>query len=71
MNVVSACCNREIVGDIKLEYPLGGRTYAIPYKVDRCSGCGMEIDYDYQMVEICEICDEVNCHGECKSDCMD
>lgn len=65
MNVVSACCNREIVQDIVLEYPLGGRTWAIPYKVERCASCGMDIK-DVGTVEECEECGLVGCQGNCE-----
>ena len=65
MNTVSACCHREIVSDIRLEYPLGGNTWAIPYKVDRCSCCGTDID-NVGMVEECEECGLVGCNGGCE-----
>lgn len=41
---VSNCCHAEISGDIMLEYPNGGRRFAIPYKVERCKCCLKEIE---------------------------
>lgn len=65
MNIVSACCHRGIVNDIRLEYPTGGRTWAIPYKVERCESCGRDID-DVGTEEECEECGLVGCKGNCE-----
>lgn len=62
---VSACCLKSIVNDVRLEYPLGGRTYAIPYKVERCEGCGLEID-NVGETEVCETCGLELCEGDCE-----
>lgn len=61
---VSACCLREIVRDVGLEYPLGGNTWAIPYKIERCSSCGRDID-DVGKTEVCEDCGLEGCEGDC------
>ena len=62
VNVVSACCHAGIVGGIKREYPLGGSTYSISYKIDCCDCCGNEVQ-DY--AEVCEGCGEIGCYGAC------
>jgi hypothetical protein len=63
MNSVSPCCHAEVAGDIRLEYPIGGRSFSIPYKVDRCQCCGKEVeDYAYA----CGVCGVVGCTGGCE-----
>jgi hypothetical protein len=64
-NVVSNCCHSSIDQGIKREYPLGGSTYGINYKIDVCSECGQPVDY---MVEQCGVCGEVGCSGECEDE---
>lgn len=61
--VVSGCCHAEIVGGARMEFPLGGTTWGITYKIDCCSECGKEVE-DY--AEVCECCGEINCHGTCE-----
>jgi hypothetical protein len=63
MNHVSPCCHADVVSDIKLEYPLGGNTWAIPYKVDRCESCGKEVE---EYVEQCGVCGTVGCDERCE-----
>lgn len=58
VNLVSGCCFREIISTTRLEYPLGGRTWAQSYKVDVCSCCGKEIE---DPVEVCECCGLQEC----------
>ena len=61
VNLVSACCHREIVSTTKLEYPLGGRQWHQAYKVDVCECCGKEVD---DSVEACGYCGLTEC--DCK-----
>lgn len=65
MNVVSACCHRPIVAGSRLEYPLGGSTWAVSCKVDICECCGLDID-DVGSVEECEECGLPGCKGNCE-----
>lgn len=65
VNCVSNCCHSSIDQGIRLEYPLGGHTHSISYKIDVCSECGQPVDY---LMEQCGVCGEVGCAGECEED---
>lgn len=58
MNILSSCCNKEIVPGTRREYPLGDRTWYQTVKVDCCEECGDECD----PVEACDKCGEA-CEG--------
>ena len=58
MNFVSNCCMASIEVGTRMEYPLGGSTYGISYKVDYCDSCGKEVD---EVVEVTECCGEEQC----------
>lgn len=61
MNQVSDCCHREIVQAARMEFPLGGSTFGIPYTEPICTCCGK----DCAEVDQCEICGVVGCLGDC------
>lgn len=60
-NLVSECCNRTAVDGIDREFPLGGQSWSIAYKIKVCECCGKPCDE----VEECEVCGVVGCGGEC------
>lgn len=60
-NIVSECCNRSVDDGIYRDFPLGGTTWGISYKLKVCSCCGKECDE----VEACEGCGVVGCAGDC------
>lgn len=60
MNLLSACCHKEIIVRHGVDCPLGG-TFGKPYKYDACIGCGQECS----PVEACEHCGTVGCRYEC------
>ncbi|SDJ62004.1 hypothetical protein SAMN05421868_13463 [Paenibacillus naphthalenovorans] len=62
LNIVSLCCGSSIEQGIEVDYPLGGRTWGISYKVDVCGNCGKEAE----TVEECGICGEIGCLNECE-----
>lgn len=66
MNFLSACCMREIITTNTREYPLGGSTFFQTFKIDVCSGCGLEID---EPVAVTECCGEISC--ECGDSCRE
>lgn len=41
MNIVSACCHKEVISTTLLDYPMG-RHFPVSYKADVCEGCGQE-----------------------------
>lgn len=63
-NLVSECCNRSTENGTYREFPLGGSTWGIDYKIKVCECCGKECDE----VEACEVCGVVGCSEECKHD---
>lgn len=65
VNCVSSCCHSGVSQGIHLEYPLGGVSHSIAYKIDVCEECGQPVEY---LVEQCEVCGEVGCSGECDED---
>jgi len=59
MRSASGCCLKPIETGTRMEYPLGGSTWGIPYKIDVCTGCGKEVE-EYVLVHGCcglEICE--------------
>lgn len=62
INIVSECCQQPIVTGSKPEYPLGGHTWGINYKVDICEGCGQEASE----LQVCGSCGDVECLGGCE-----
>lgn len=56
--IVSGCCNRGVYSGTLIDYPLGGRTWSIAYKVDVCESCGKEVE-EYE--EACDNCGLVSC----------
>lgn len=57
MNTISNCCHRPILTGTKMEYPLGGSTWGIPYEVEYCESCGLEAE----PIEVTECCGEEIC----------
>lgn len=51
---ISKCCGKSTFEGMHREYPLGGSTWGINYKVTCCEGCGQECEE----VEACDQCGE-------------
>lgn len=64
VNYVSECCHRSTEDGINREFPLGGSTWSIAYKIKVCECCGKPCDE----VEACEVCGVVGCGGDCESE---
>jgi hypothetical protein len=61
LNQVSHCCHYEIGQAPRIEFPLSGSTYGIPYTEPVCTCCGK----DCSPVDQCEVCGVVGCLGDC------
>jgi hypothetical protein len=59
---VSNCCEASVIEGVRREYPLGGRTWGMDYKLQVCDKCKKECDE----VAACEVCGEISCKGECE-----
>lgn len=59
MNQVSSCCHAEILPGVLQDFPTGGATWFINYKVECCASCGKEVE---EYAEQCDECGVVDCN---------
>lgn len=61
-SILSDCCLRETEAGTQVEYPLGGKTWGINYKISVCTCCGKPCE----TLEL-YVCEECGIISDCES----